>query len=1136
VNFEAEYQKLNSAQRAAVDKIDGTVMVIAGPGTGKTQLLAMRVANILKETDTDARSVLCLTFTESAAANMTTRLSQLIGTDAYKVAVHTFHSFGSEIISRYPEYFYNGARFRPADELTTLEILDEILSGLTHDNPLSASLNGEWTYLGELSRTISDFKKAGLAPGEVSELLTQNLIFAANITLALRETFTDKINLATLESAKKLLDKAEKIMSETPRLPFSTEPTLAEIFVRSLGRALNEARATNKTKSLTEWKKVWTTKNPHDELILKDDKQSQKLLFVTDIYAKYIDAMSAHGFYDFDDMILRVIAALETNSDLKSELQETFQYVLVDEFQDTNDAQMRLLHALTDYDNQPNLMVVGDDDQAIYRFQGADISNIQQFATRFPTLTVISLNENYRSGAEILDLAGKVAAQISERLVGDDGSVKKLIKKVDFSSKVRALTAVTRESQNDFVASEIRHLIDNGVSPDEIAVIARKHQQLENLLPFLANQNIAVDYERRRDVLGSEPIQQLINLSLVVEAIARGVPTVIDEYLPQVLAHPAWNIAPADLWRISLTAHEKRLCWLDALAVDEKFAPLVAWLQEMASLSQNEPLESILDKLIGFARCETTFSSDPSVSETSYSSPHENKFSRGPRAGQPAEPSSKKTNLSVSSGIYVSDSEGEKSSEESVSQLYNYFFSPKSLRAEPEKYLNFLADLTTLRNKLREWRPDQSLKLADFLDFVREAENLDQPIVSNLILATAGRVKLLTAHKAKGLEFDYVFIIGANSEIWGGKTRARGNLLALPHNMPFRLSSDSDNERLRLLFVALTRARRNLTLTASDSDGDKVFLPLEYLLDLRNEKLPASNLTTIVEQLATAWHAPLTKTSDDLRALLSDKLEHYKLSATHLNTFLDVRDGGPEKFLLRWILRFPTARTPQAMFGMAIHTALQRAHTHLTATGNLKPSEDTLGDFVNVMSDLDFNSRDRDFYTKRGVDALTVFLSERTPTFTPEQKVEQHFDAVIDGMRLTGLIDLIDVDKKNKILTLTDYKTGKAPRGWRGVGENEKLKLHRYRRQLMFYKLLIENSREFSGWTAEKGILEFVEPLDGQLVKLELEFDREEMIKFVELVKKVWTRIQTLDLPPIDNFTPNLAGILDFEKFLLEKQ
>ncbi len=109
--FDSEYKKLNKAQKDAVDAIYGPVLVIAGPGTGKTQLLSMRVANILRKTDADAGNILCLTFTNKAAANMRTRLFKLAGAEANKVTVKTFHGFAAELMAGYPDYFWNGARY-----------------------------------------------------------------------------------------------------------------------------------------------------------------------------------------------------------------------------------------------------------------------------------------------------------------------------------------------------------------------------------------------------------------------------------------------------------------------------------------------------------------------------------------------------------------------------------------------------------------------------------------------------------------------------------------------------------------------------------------------------------------------------------------------------------------------------------------------------------------------------------------------------------------------------------------------------------------------------------------------------------------------------------------------------------------
>jgi len=101
--FEEEYKKLNPAQKEAVEAIEGPVMVVAGPGTGKTQILALRIGNILLKTEIKADSILCLTFTDAASLNMRNRLTKLIGQEGYRVAIHTFHNFCVEIIQKYPD-------------------------------------------------------------------------------------------------------------------------------------------------------------------------------------------------------------------------------------------------------------------------------------------------------------------------------------------------------------------------------------------------------------------------------------------------------------------------------------------------------------------------------------------------------------------------------------------------------------------------------------------------------------------------------------------------------------------------------------------------------------------------------------------------------------------------------------------------------------------------------------------------------------------------------------------------------------------------------------------------------------------------------------------------------------------------
>src|SRR6056297_1759490 len=137
-SFKKKYNRLNKEQKRAVDKIDGPLMVVAGPGSGKTELLSVRAANVLKKKDVPARSLLCLTFTDSAALNMRERLVEMVGEEGYKVPTFTFHSFCKEIIDNNPEYFYKGADFDLADEITKTEILEDIIENMDYSDPLNS--------------------------------------------------------------------------------------------------------------------------------------------------------------------------------------------------------------------------------------------------------------------------------------------------------------------------------------------------------------------------------------------------------------------------------------------------------------------------------------------------------------------------------------------------------------------------------------------------------------------------------------------------------------------------------------------------------------------------------------------------------------------------------------------------------------------------------------------------------------------------------------------------------------------------------------------------------------------------------------------------------------------------------------
>lgn len=1103
--FAKRYKQLNAAQKEAVDTIDGPVMVVAGPGTGKTELLSMRVANILRESDALPSNILCLTFTESGAAAMRERLIGLIGPEAYKVAIHTFHSFGTEIINQNGEFFFQGAYFRPADELSGYEVLRGILDKLPHDNVLSSKMNGQFTYLRDLQTTISDLKKSGLTPDELLGILDRNDLFCEWIQPKLHAVFADRLSKKSIVSLHGLLDEVSHFRGDSMEL-INYEP-LDELLVNTLQDAVDEAESSGSTKPISAWKKTWCEKRDDGETTLRDAKNSNKIRAVAGVYYDYLVAMNERGLYDFDDMILRVVHALEVFDELRLNLQEQYQYILIDEFQDTNDAQMRLTWNLTNNpltEGRPNLLVVGDDDQAIYRFQGANLSNILDFRTTYNDVKVISLTENYRSSQDVLKLARSVITQADERLETSVENIDKtLTPRAEITTSDVSLSTYTDDAI-EYASLAETLAADYAKNPQRTrAIIARHHRQLQSLLPYLNAKNLPLRYERQENVLDSPPVQTLELVARIVIAIMNGHHDHANALMPQLLAHPAWNIAAIDIWHLSLESRRKQLSWLEIMiGSTDKMQDIADWLVTSAEHAQNEPLEFMLDHLFG--------SDEQQV------------------ANNPMEEPTNGDDSTVEQAF--------------ISPLRAHFFASSSLTEHPAQYLAYLNSLRTIRRHLREYRPDTILKLNDFIEFVDMHRELGLTIQGQSTIGSDHRsIELLTAHKAKGLEYDDVYVVSLTDNVWGETARSRGRLLNFPHNMPFGIAGDSTDERIRLLYVALTRAKQNLLMSSHETIGSRESLPAAYIMvsDLKQNETPEPSNALRLQAEITDWRAPLLAIPQSIRKdVLKPSLERYKLSATHLNNFLDVTRGGPQLFLLQNLLRFPQAMGPSAAYGSAIHVTLQRAHQHLSATGKRRPVEDVLGDFETELKRHQLSDDQTEHYLHRGTTTLNAFLEARYDSFDPEQIVERSFasDAVAinDEAIITGAIDLIDIDDEAKTITVTDYKTGKPVRSWQGKTDYEKIKLHHYRQQLMIYKLLIEGSREFAGYTVKRGVIEFVEPTpSGTIERLELDFDSNELERTKQLITAVWRHIQSLDFQPTDDYDANYRGILAFEDSLV---
>lgn len=1083
-NFTRAYSTLNPAQKRAVDTIDGPLLVLAGPGTGKTQIISARVANILLQTDTIASNILCLTFTDSATSNMRERLRSFIGDDAYDVTISTYHSFGSEIIKKYNEYFTQVALDRiddvllerPIDELRQTQIINTIVEQL----PFDSSLRGARNYLRDVVSTISDLKQNLISPTKLKQIAKSNLR-----QIAIAQPILDAVINQTGGFSRQKATVATQYIALLDQLsPLSGD--LTERAVTALSAAMAEFEETNSTKPLTSWKNTWLIKNEQDIFTLTRASDSEKMLELVEVYTAYAHALKSSGYYDFDDMILRAIEEIKNNAELRYNLQERYQYILLDEFQDTNPAQFELVKLLTNHpvhEGRPNIMAVGDDDQAIYAFQGAQVGNLQDFINSYRDVSVINLTHNYRSHPDILHLASNIARQIKDHqtktLVASSHTLptKSTLSRYEFD---------TVSAEYGWVGKHINSLIKNGVEPKEIAVLAPKHKYLENLVPFLSQYHIPISYEKRENILETEIVQGLILATQLLQALMNNDTALINKYFPLVLSLPYWQLPALEIWSVNWQFGKRgeSRSWTEIAKDSIALSPAVTFYLELAKEVPTYPLEHILDQL-----CD-------------------------------------------------------------ASPLKAYYLGADLNASNALSYYESISHLSVIRTHLRSYQDssDHQLKLADFLDFCDMYDTAHATLLNTqAIVQTQSAVQLMTAFKAKGLEFDHVFILHAHDDVWGTSSRGATNFLPLPRNLAhIRYNQSGDDELLRLFFVALTRARHGLYITShTQKDNGKSVTPLKYLGEAGglSQYFPPHAQQIITSpsdsmELAHAtnllWHAGRVSLPANLRDLLSEHLDNYYMSPTHLNSFMDLKHGGPREFLEQTLLRYPQAPSVSSEYGVAIHNTLQWYQLELN-NGKSPSLDQVLARYDWETTRCYLSAHDLEDIRARGSCVLPRYLTARKELFQTHAEVEVNFagEAVVLGKaRLTGKIDRLVVDKKNKTVTIIDYKTGKPLPKW-----DSSPNAYKYKHQLYFYKFLLEGSITYRNYKVLGAQLEFIEPTNFKngvvAPPLTISFNDEDEKLIKQLIKVVWDKIQTLDLPDISKYPKSIQGTKAFERDLL---
>jgi len=436
--FLAEYSRLNKGQKAAVDALLGPVAVFAGPGTGKTRVLTLRIANLIHKGVSKPEEILAITFTESGSYTMRKRLLDLIGPEASKVNIHTFHGFCNRLIKEFPLFFpriIGSSAMTDGEEIVFLrKVLDEgdFLAVRPPKDP--------YNYLNALRSGMNSLKKEGVGFEEYKEIAQSHLRIAE----------------------KELAEGGFKFKKDE--------------------------NAANKKLS-----------------------KAQKNLDLANVYESYESLKDKERRYDYADMIMEVARALEKEKSLRLEVQERFQFLLVDEHQDTNDAQNKILDLICEGQDSPNLFVVGDDMQAIYRFQGASVANFLHLKNKYPETLLLSIADNYRSHQNILDYAQSLVIEneVSRARLTSASAVP--------ISPIKIAETKNQEDEKYWVAGEIKRLISSGVPPEEIAVLYRTNEEGRNWSKFLADFNVPVSLESASEIFSDADVVRLKRIILAAE-------------------------------------------------------------------------------------------------------------------------------------------------------------------------------------------------------------------------------------------------------------------------------------------------------------------------------------------------------------------------------------------------------------------------------------------------------------------------------------------------------------------------------------------------------------------------------------------------------------------------------------------
>ena len=709
------------------------------------------------------------------------------------------------------------------------------------------------------------------------------------------------------------------------------------------------------------------------EQILDNDKFKELAI----AYKQYDELKTKEGLMDFGDLIAKTLKLFRDRPNILSKYQKQFKYVLVDEFQDTNYAQNELVKLLSGKNG--NVTVVGDDDQSIYRFRGAAVSNIIQFRQIYKKAKVIVLTKNYRSTQEILDRSHElIRYNDPDRLEVVEKIDKRLRSQVaKDGSEIRFIRADRVENEADLIAKEIEKLgSEEKYKWSDFGILVRANNHSEPVMRALSRHGIPYQFFGPGRLFKQPEIIDLISYLKVLYDFEDSVA------FYRVVSNEHFDIKPRDIAAIGNYAKKFNLSLFEA---SEKIDEILVSDETKKKIDK---LLGIIKKHLGLIRKET--------------------------AGQIL--------------YYYLEDTG----------LIQKLLLPTSVDAEAKA-----KNISKFFDKLKTYEVDNEdatvPAIAGWLDLSMELG--ESPLAANEDWTEINAVNILTVHSAKGLEFPVVFLINLVSQRF--PTNERREQIPISDDLIKEVLPVGDyhlEEERRLFYVGMTRAKERLYFTAADYYGEgkreKKLSPFIFEA-LGDKAVSAEKKENKVNQLSFLDYGIKAKSGKDTPNQDSPLHIDY-LSYSQIETFKTC----PLHYKLKYILKVPTPSSASASFGTAMHATLKNFFEEVSGgvKPSDKLLYDLLEKNW-IKEGYKSKSHERGFFEK-GKIYLSGFLKQEFNAKTKVVLLEQQFTIPLgNNLRIGGRFDRVD-DLGGGEIEIIDYKTGATIPTQKDVDKNLQLSFY----------------------------------------------------------------------------------------------